>query len=152
MCPVFSASPEEHTKPYTSGFNWHVAIFAAKKEHYDSTNYRVLAELAGVVDSAVGCLVEHIDDHLNVAQAAGLKVVATGEFLPPGVQVHLVLPVKQNLIGTHAKAIASFPRLQFTQLGAVDELNEVIRETLDAEMVLLNAEEELKASRLLRRR
>jgi hypothetical protein len=38
------------------------------------------------------------------------------------------------------------------RLDAVDELGELVRETLDAERVVVDAEEELEAAFLIRRR
>lgn len=68
----------------------------------------------GVVHTAGG-VVEHLDDHLAVPLvqegelAAGLEVEVTGELVPPRVQVHLALPVEQDLHGPAAEVAASLP-------------------------------------------
>jgi hypothetical protein len=41
--------------------------------------------------------------------------------------------------------------MQLGRLDAIDELSELVREPLDAEWVVVDAEEELKAALLLRR-
>ena len=63
----------------------------------------VRAGLAGVVVPAADCVVEHFDNHLVVplveegALAAGLEREVAGKLVPSRVQVHLALPVEQDL-------------------------------------------------------
>ena len=118
----------------------------------------VLAGVFGVVVHAECRLVEHLDGHLAVAfveegeQAADLEVVGAGELLPPGVQVHLALPIEQDLDRPAARAAAGLAQPQLGRLDAINELGELVREALDAEGVVVDAEEELEAPRILGRR
>jgi hypothetical protein len=99
--------------------------------------------------SAAGYVVEHLDDHLIVAfveegeQAVVLAVADAGELVPPGAQVHLALPVEQDL-GRPPTAIAhGLPQLQLGWLGAIDRLGELTGKPLDAEGVLVDADDKL---------
>lgn len=110
-----------------------------------------------MVVPVVGCLVEHLDDHLTIAfveegeQAACLEVVGASKLVPPSVQVRLALLVEQDLDRPPAKAASGLPQLQFGRLNAVDELGKLFLQPLYAEGVLVDAEDELKAPRLLRK-
>ena len=73
------------------------------------------------------------------------------ELLPPGVQVHRALPIEQDIDRPDARAAASLPQEQLRRRSAVDELGELVQEALDAEWVVVDAEEELEAPRVLGR-
>jgi hypothetical protein len=60
-------------------------------------------------------------------------------------------PSKKTSIGP-AEATSDLPQLQLGRLGATDKLGELVRQSLDAEWVLVDAEDELRAPHLLRRR
>jgi hypothetical protein len=59
------------------------------------------------------------------------------------VQVHLALPVEQDLDRPPAKATSSILQLQLSWLGTVNKLNELVRQPLDAEGVLVDADDKL---------
>lgn len=75
-----------------------------------------------------------------------------GEIFPPGVQVHLALSVKQDLDRPPAETASGLPQLQLSQLGVVDEFDELVGQSFHAMWVLVNEEDELEPPRLLRRR
>ncbi|KAK1664774.1 hypothetical protein QYE76_052933 [Lolium multiflorum] len=102
----------------------------------------VLAGLICVVVSAAGCVIEHLDDHLGAAfveegeREGDLKAVGAGELVSPGVQVHLALPVEQDI--DRPQALAA--QLQLDRLGVIDKL---VRQYEEEPSIARGGEEQL---------
>jgi hypothetical protein len=79
--------------------------------------------------------------------AVRLEIEVAGELVLSCVKVHLACPSNKTLTG-HRKKLQVASRSCNGRLDGVDELGEFVREPLDAEGVLVDAEEELDAPNL----
>jgi hypothetical protein len=69
--------------------------------------------------------------------------VVAGKLLPADVEVHLLLPVEQDLHGPPAGSAACFPQVHLSWPAIVEKLPKLVRGLLLAERVTVNVDDEL---------